>query len=127
MSKVTSFLAACKLLKKNPEELPVVKHLDKLHAEALVAQFQLWTIADAIRDGWVPDYNNTDQQKWYAVFYFIPSKKKGGEPRLAFNRVNYWHRSSDVGSRLCFEKSEDAEYFGKKFIKLHEKVHRIDH
>ncbi len=125
MKKVTSFLTACKLLNRDPKKLPIVKHLPKLHALATVTQFQLWTIADAIRGEWVPDYNNEDQEKYFAVFYFKPAAKKGGRPRLVFVSVSRWRRHSDVGSRLCFETREQAEYFGKKFIKLHEIVHRI--
>jgi hypothetical protein len=126
MKKVSSFLDACKRLKIDPKKLPVVKHLPKLHAEALIAQYQLWVIAQAIRGKWVPDYNNGGQYKYYAVFYFEPSKKKGGLPTLVFDHVDDWYSYSYVGSRLCFETREDAEYFGKKFIKLHQKVHRID-
>jgi len=126
MTKVISFLSACKKLKRDPKKLPVVKGLPKIHAEAIIAQYKLWTIADAIRDGWKPDYSNTDQWKWYAYFYFESAKTKQGRPTLVFGCAAYWNRASYVGSRLCFETRAQAEYFGKKFIKLHQQVHRMD-
>lgn len=125
MKKVTSFLAACKRLKIKAT-IPNVKGLLKVHAEAIIAQYQLWIIAQAIRGKWTPDYNNVNQDKYYAYFYFEPAKTAKGRPRLVFRRVDLWRQFSFVGSRLCFQTREDAEYFGKKFIKLHEKVHRID-
>lgn len=126
MRKITSFLVACKLLKRDPKKLPIVKHLPKLHAAATLAEYQRWTIADAIRAKWVPDYNDDNQPKYFPVFYFKPAAKRGGRPTLVFHYVDSWLSTSYVGSRLCFENYADAEYFGKKFIKLHEKVHRID-
>lgn len=126
MQNVASFLTACKLLKRDPKKLPIVKHLPKNHAAAIVAQYQLWTIADAIRNGWVPDYNDGNQLKYYPVFCFKSSKAKNVKPNLSFYDVNVWFQYSRVGSRLCFQTAADAEYFGKKFIKLHQLVHRID-
>ncbi len=125
MRKILSFLTACKLLKVDSKKLPIVKHLPKQHAQAVVAQYQLWTIADAIRGKWKPDCNNYDQKKYYAVFYFEKAKSKNGRSKLVFFSVHGWASASIVGSRLCFEKREQAEYFGKKFIRLHEKVHRM--
>jgi len=105
------------MTKKNPKTaLPYAKPKNDFQ-EALNAVATLWIIAQAIRGTWEADYDNSNQKKWYPWF------RKTASGFVFSNAFCDWSFSySATGSRLCFENSEDAEYFGKKFIKLHNKV-----
>lgn len=75
---------------------------------------QLLIIAEAIREGWIPDFDNENQKKWYP--YFI---KSGSGWAFRATRYDYTFTNATVGSRLCFPTQELAEYFGRQFIALH--------
>ena len=68
-------------------------------------------IVEVLNEGWVPDWKNDNQYKYYP--WFDMSSGSG----LSYG--GYVHLSSDscVGSRLCFKSRELAEYAGKQFIK----------
>lgn len=111
------FKHACVLTNRNPKAiLPYAKPKNDFQ-EALNAIAMLWVIGDAIRAGWIPDYDNSNQEKWYPRFY----KERSGFV-FSFSYYDWAGADAYSGSRLCFENSSDAEYFGKKFIKLHNKV-----
>lgn len=86
------------------------------HAKAMVAMYKLITIAEAWNkaDNFVPDYDNTNQYKWFPWF-----QKRGSAGFVC--ATTYYTASSAYayfGSRLCFSTSERAEQFGKQFIDL---------
>ena len=86
------------------------------HAKAMVAMYKLITIAEAWNkaDNFVPDYDNTNQYKWFPWF-----QKRGAAGFVyAYTNVAASNANAAVGSRLCFSTSERAEQFGKQFIDL---------
>lgn len=72
-------------------------------------------IAKVLNEGWVPDWKDTNQYKYYPWF-----EVKSGSG-LAFSDYVYWLTLTDVGSRLCFKSRELAEYAGKQFIDIYNK------
>ena len=88
------------------------------HAKALNALNKLFTIAEAWNkaDNFVPDYDNTNQYKWFPWF------QKQGAAGYGFAYAGTAYTASTAaagfGSRLCFSTSERAEQFGKQFIDL---------
>lgn len=74
MRKLNSFETCCAYLGMDTT-LPDVSKLPKEFAKALVSNYKLWVIAKAWNkhDGFVPDYDNWDQLKYYAWFYKGPS------------------------------------------------------
>lgn len=80
---------------------------------------QLSVIAKAIHDGDVIDWNNGSQKKYRIWFEW-----NSGSSSFGFCYSNfYWSISfSGVGSRLHFLSEEKANYFGKTFIELHNKI-----
>jgi hypothetical protein len=107
--KIKSFEDACKAL-EIPSDIPFFP------AETGAAAFyQLEIIARALNGNWTPDWSNEDQNKYYPWFAF-----QGG--RFVFGGVSYDYTCSDLGSRLCFRTRELAEYAGKTFINLYEKM-----
>ena len=99
----------------------LIKELNPKHIEALVALNRLFTIAEAWNkeDGFVPDFSNWNQAKWYPWFGY---NKDAAEFACtgSLNAPSTAHASS--GSRLCFKTEERAEQFGKQFIELYNKV-----
>lgn len=78
-----------------------------------VALAKLNVIAQALNEGWLPDWNNHGQYKYYPWF------KKSGSG-LSFFDAAYWYSGTIVGSRLCFKSAELAEYAATQFKGLYE-------
>lgn len=70
-------------------------------------------ITQSLNEGWSPDWNDTDQWKYYPWFYM------GGSS--GFRYCDYVSRDSvsDVGSRLCFISRELAIYAGQQFTEVY--------
>lgn len=85
------------------------------HAKAMIAIHKLITIAEAWNkvDGFIPDYDNPNQWKWYPWFKKTPA---------GFVCANTAHTATsttaNIGSRLCFKDSARARQFGEQFIEL---------
>ena len=75
-------------------------------------------ITEAINDGWVADYSNSKQQKWFPVFYMSPSG-------FVFHFSYYYGYSyayAGGASRLCFETEAAADYAGKTFLEIYKGI-----
>jgi len=110
MAKIKSFEAACKALGIEPI-LPEVSGLSKDHQKAIVAHYKLVIIAQALNEGWKPDWKNDNEWKYYPWF----------DMENGFSYIYFGRRftCSRVGSRLCFKSSELARYAGTQFLKLY--------
>lgn len=119
------FAVSKKILSDNPLPLDgvgnLVKNLNPRHLNALIALNKLFTIAEAWNkaDGFVPDFSNTSQYKYYP--WFVYDKDAAG-----FVCANAYFAASyadaDVGSRLCFKTANRAKQFGEKFADLYNQV-----
>lgn len=85
----------------------LIKELNPKHIEALVALNRLFTIAEAWNkaDGFVPDFSDCNQDKWFPWFRYAPT--------IA---------AASLGSRIFFKTRERAEQFGNQFADLYNKV-----
>ena len=99
----------------------LIKELNPKHIEALVALNRLFTIAEAWNkeDGFVPDFSDWNQNKWYPWFKY--DKDAAGFVCAAANTATAYATAS-FGSRLCFKTAKRAEQFGKQFAHLYNKV-----
>ncbi|MDR2004138.1 MAG: hypothetical protein LBQ74_13995 [Prevotella sp.] len=122
MKELSKFELCCAYLGIEPV-LPDVSQLSDDFAKALVSNYKLWVIAKAWnkKDGFIPDYDNTNQPKYYPYFYKCPSG-------FAFEDSYYDSTFADAGSasRLAFKTSTRAKEFGEMFIDLHNDVLLID-
>lgn len=95
--------------------------IDDKHLEALIALNQLFTIAEAWNkaDGFVPDFSDWNQDKWFPWFRYDK-----GTAGFVCAAADYAPTNEDaiVGSRLCFMTRERAEQFGKQFADLYNKA-----
>lgn len=99
----------------------LVNDINPKNLEALVALNELFTIAEAWNktDGFVPDFSDWDQVKWYPWFRY-------NKNTAVFVYVNAVSTRASVdaafGPRLCFKTSERAAQFGKQFADLYNKA-----
>ena len=115
IEKVKSFEDACKLLDITPS-VPVVTGIPEKYQKPLIANYQLMVIAEALNEGWTPDWSNGEWDKWYPWFNMNDSSSAG---RFSVrDAVNPYSRST-VGSRLCFKSEELATYAGTQFLDIY--------
>ena len=115
IEKVKSFEDACKLLDITPS-VPVVTGIPEKYQKPLIANYQLMVIAEALNEGWTPDWSNGEWDKWYPWFNMNDSSSAG---RFSFNGAANRHSRSPVGSRLCFKSEELATYAGTQFLDIY--------
>lgn len=119
--RVKTYEDACKVLGVEPINEQNAKAQGFRSDE--IARRKLETIAAALNEGWKPDWNNTDQYKYYPYFY-IQENAKGAYAGLSYavtsTAATATHAS--LGSRLCFYASRLARYAGNQFTDLYEQI-----
>ncbi len=120
MAQIKTYEAACKELKLDPKALPDVSTLPEKHRKAIIAHFKLVIIAEALNEGWTPDWSDYDQAKYYPWFEVIPDNKSVSGFGLSYGAYGGWLTGTGVGSHLCFKTRDLAKYAGKQFLKLYE-------
>ena len=114
---VKDFETALAMLERKDDDLQIIHNATHPHAKALRSLVKLVTIAEAWNkaDGFVPDYSNSDQWKYYPWF-----KYDHHTAGFVFALTSHTapNTSASFGSRLCFKSSERAAQFGKQFIDL---------
>jgi hypothetical protein len=79
------------------------------------AQYKALIIAEALNEGWVADYRDGDQRKWFPWFCVSPSG-------FAFYATGYGFSTPSAGraARLCLKSENLATYSGKQFEDIYE-------
>ena len=122
IEKVKSFEDACKLLDITPS-VPVVTGIPEKYQKPLIANYQLMVIAEALNEGWTPDWSNGEWDKWYPWFNMNDSSSAG---RFSFYVADNQLSHSNVGSRLCFKSEALADYAGTQFLELYRELFVIE-
>ena len=114
-----TFGDACKFL-GIPESAIALKG-DNGIAKSAVAFYKLAIIAKAWNkiDGFVPDFSNSDQFKYYPWFVY-ETKHAGFVCAYSHNAASC--TLANFGSRLCFKSSATARKFGKTFTALYNEM-----
>lgn len=120
--RVKTYEDACKVLGVEPINEQNAKAQGFRSDE--IARRKLETIAAALNEGWKPDWNNTDQYKYYPYFYIQENAKGKGSAGLSFAAAlsTAAAASAHFGSRLCFYASRLARYAGNQFTDLYEQI-----
>lgn len=116
--KIKSFEDACKHLRLNPNDLPVVDMLPEKDRKSIIAFYKLTIIIRALNEGWEPDWSNWDEWKYYNWFYV----EKGEDQRSSgfrFSGTCCANARTFAGSRLCFKNIELAKYAAEQFKELY--------
>jgi hypothetical protein len=107
---IKSFEDACAKLGIDTQLQPILNALPEEFKKPIIAVYKLMIIFKAINDGWIPDWSDSNQYKYYPWFWVLSSG-------LGF-RVSYYIctlASTCVGSRLCTDTSEKAMYIAEQF------------
>lgn len=110
--KIKSFEDACEQLGVNPEEVIAFKEPKFGFQKAANSAAKLTVIAEALNEGWVPDWDDHNQWKYYPWFRMAGSG-------FAFTDFVRACTYSDDGSRLVFKSAELAEYAGNQFSDIY--------
>jgi hypothetical protein len=107
---IKTFEDACTELELTQEDLLHIRNDDTPDE---VAYKKLKIIISAINQGWIPNWDNGDEKKWWPYFNLSSG--------FGFSHTGYNSdvTSTTVGSRLCFESQEKAAYAGKQFLYLY--------
>ena len=118
---ITDYTSAVKAIKKK-----TYFHNNRIacnfkHTNALSALDKLFTIAQAwnMEDGFVPDFSDRKQDKWFPWFEYDEDAAK-----FVYTYAGYTttFAPANFGSRLCFKTRIRAEQFAKQFINLYNEV-----
>lgn len=111
--RVKSFEDACQVLGISTN-VPEVKGLPRKHQKAIIANYKLIIIAEALNEGWKPNWQDSDEYKYYP--WFDMSNPAGVGYSSTDDAASY--ASASFGSRLCLKNRELAIYFGQTFTDL---------
>lgn len=110
------------LKKRDVEKL--VRELNPRHVDALIALNELFTIAEAWNkaDGFVPDFSDNDQQKYFPWFVYDKDVARF-VPCVSMPSA---YMSALLGARLCFKTEERSMQFAQRFAGLFNKFLMLD-
>lgn len=111
--RVKSFEDACQVLGISTN-VPEVKGLPRKHQKAIIANYKLIIIAEALNEGWKPNWQDSDEYKYYP--WFDMSNPAGVGFSYTYNTAS--NTIANIGSRLCLKNRELAIYFGQTFTDL---------
>lgn len=116
--RVKSYADACAVLGIEPMNEEVLVKLGFTGEE--IARRKVGTIAEALNEGWVPNWNDTDEYKYYPWFYIDPNTN-GASAGLSYASTSdtFTHSAASFGSRLCYKTSALARYAGETFTELY--------
>jgi hypothetical protein len=93
--------------------LPKLSHYLETFRVSLQAETELIVIIETLNEGWVPDWTNYKQEKWYPWFQMSPG--------FGFSLAAYVYSRSitGLGSRLYLRNAELARYAGEQFTETY--------
>lgn len=128
-NRVKSYADACKVLGIEPMYEEGMKAQGFRPDE--IARRQLETITEALNEGWKPNWEDTDEYKYYPYFYIEVNEVKtedgdtnGAAAGLSCAGTAYAaaYARAHFGSRLCFHNRETARYAGRTFTDLYAQI-----
>ena len=111
--RVKSFEDACQVLGISTN-VPEVKGLPRKYQKAIIANYKLIVIAEALNEGWKPNWQDSDEYKYYP--WFDMSNPAGVGYSSTYHTAS--STLANIGSRLCLKNRELAIYFGQTFTDL---------
>ncbi len=114
IERIRSYEDACSDLGMEPlsaSDFMFLPERDRKHA---FASHKLTIIIQALNEGWVPNWSNSNEYKYYGYFRY-----SGSGSGFSYGVCICGRAISGVGSRLVFKSRELAEYAGKQFISIY--------
>lgn len=111
VDRITSFADVCEAEGTTEEEFFRVCAAAGLSPDE-IAYRQMKMIARVLNEGWVPDYDDRNQQKWELWFYL-------NEPGFRLDVAHCDYSFSGVGARLVFREKRLAEHATRIFLPVY--------
>lgn len=121
MDRVKSYEDACAVKGSTPLTIDDFRQFPEEQREYLFAVHKDDVINEVLNEEWVPDWSDDDQYKYYPYFYW--DEKAAGGSGFSYYDFSYGRSDSHVGSRHVYKSRELAEYAGKQFIDIYNKLH----
>jgi hypothetical protein len=114
-----TFEEACKARGYDPATvLPDVSKFPEKHQKAMIGYSKLIIITEAINEGKEPDWNDSDEYKWYSWMDMEVDDNNPSGFRFSAAYYVYSTTYSSGGSRLCFRTKKACEFAAKQFLDL---------
>jgi len=78
-----------------------------------IAQYKMSVIAEALNEGWIPNWDNDNERKWRVWFVMSPSTFA-----IDASDYDYSYALAGSSSRLCFKSEVLAAYCAKQFLDI---------
>jgi hypothetical protein len=116
--RVKSFEDACDVLEYSTITPMCGQLPDKYHGPIKIF-YMLQVVCEALNEGWVADWNNIDQVKYFPYFKLVDGKLVflGVAARNSYRALGL--ANSLIVSRLCYNSENIAEYAGREFLELY--------
>ena len=115
--RVKTYADACAVLGIEPMNEAVLVKLGYTNDE--IAYRKLKTIAEALNEGWRPDWANSNEYKYWPWFVYNPAIAGFSCAHTNASAYAASLTSATVGSRLCYKTRELATYAGRQFEGLY--------
>lgn len=112
--KITSYEDACKALNTKPINEEVFNVFPKEDRKSMIAYHKLTVIVRALNNGWLPDWENTNERKFYPIFRYVSAGLS-----FAYTACADANTGSTITSLLCFSSPALAEYAAYYFADLY--------
>lgn len=120
--RIKTFGDACKAIGTSEKDFNKAVNT---YCEDTIAYEKLKIIVRALNEGWLPDWKNENEYKYWPYFTLLVGghASYGTDAGLVYV---YSHAApaaanADVGSRLCFKSGDLAKYAGNQFKDIYEK------
>ena len=118
--EIKSYEDACKALNVQPISENAVAAFPEADRKSILAFHKLTVIARALNEGWKPDWNDNDKNKYYPLFNYSKDGLSYFDASNATTKMFVY-----VGSQLCFRDHETARYAGRTFTDLYKDFYCI--
>lgn len=112
--RVKTYADACAVLGIEPVNEDVLTKLGFTKDE--IAYRKLKTIAEALNEGWRPNWDDSDEYKYWPWFVYNPAYAGFAH---AYTHYSASGTTAHFGSRLCYKTRELAAYAGRTFEGLY--------
>lgn len=118
--KVKTFEDACEVLGINANEFEMKGAFAFMPDDflSIVAYSKLIIIVRALNEGWQPNWDNSNESKYYPWFNMSGSA-------FSYFDCDYVYSGSYAGSRLVFKSKKLAEYAAKQFVSIYKEYFLI--
>lgn len=85
-----------------------------------IARRKIEIIAQALNEGWRPDWTDSSQPKWYPYFTVNGATLAGVRLSSAYRVPTY--SAAYFGARLCYKTEELSNYAGEQFKEIYQEL-----